>query len=385
MTDDTSNFFDSSEHVNDITPNIEFQLNKYEDFECFKKRNIKDANLFINDTTLQNIKKICEHDCDVPLIIYGQSGIGKLTAVLALIKYTPCYLPDLHIDKKINNLEYFKSYSEEYNKILFYENVFYINLDIMANNNEILNYLRFCHKISRSKGFQDERKIFIIKHIEKYNNEIQKKICYILDRLNSLSSFIFIVNSPFNLPIKIVSTCLKIHYKILTESEFNSKFEYNYRCYFTINEWKCAKEFYKIYKANDYNIGNTIAYIKYLKTMGQLTTTFLKKADNLQSLTTKIAQSFIKKHLVLSNISRLLDIRKFIYQLLSINFDPFIIAKTICKLLLNTKVKLPVKLAIVQEICNYSRIYKNANKEVIPLETLFYKLILIIYGTITSV
>ena len=61
----------------------------------------------------------------------------------------------------------------------------------MANNNEILNYLRFCHKISKSKGFQDERKIFIIKHIEKYNNEIQKKICYILDRLNGLSSFIF--------------------------------------------------------------------------------------------------------------------------------------------------------------------------------------------------
>lgn len=381
MTDDISNFFDSNENVNGITPNIEFQLNKFEDFECFKKRNIKDSNLFINDTTLQTIKKIYEYNCDVPIIIYGQLGIGKLTSCLSLIKYIPCYLPDLHIDKKINNLEYFKSYSEEYSKILFYENIFYINLDIMTNNNEILNYLRFCHKISKSKGFQNERKIFIIKHIEKYNNEIQKKICYILDKLNSLSSFIFIVNSPFNLPKKILSTCLKIHYKILTESEFNNKFEYNYRCYFTTNEWKCSKEFYKIYKANNYNIGNTITYIKYIKTIGQLTNTFLKKPENIQSLTTKIAQSFIKKHIVLSNIIRLLDIRKFIYQLLSVNFNPFIIAKAICKLLLKTKIQLPVKLAIIQETCNYSRIYKNANKEVIPLEALFYKIILIIYST----
>jgi hypothetical protein len=380
MADEFSAFFENNDNNIEITPNIDFHIDKYESFECFKNKNIKPSNLFATESFIENIINIFKHDCDIPLIIHGTNGIGKLTSIIGLINNIPCYLPDYNITKKVNNLEYFKICDREYNKILSYENIFYLNLNIFNNDNNLVTYLKYIFKLSRSRSFQTERKIFIVKGIDYLPLELQKYVSFMIDRLNGASSFIFIVHNPFNLQLKIRTTCVMLHYNHLTKDAFTKKFEYNFKNLLTDKEWIHKNDFYKIYTNNKYNIGNTIAFIKYIKATEQITPAFFKDKDNYISLTAMIVNTFVKKCLVLSTLDRLQEVRKFVYLILSINLPPLDIVKTICKKLMKSKLSVETKRKILTHVTDYSKHCNNANKEVIPLETLFFNLILIIYA-----
>jgi uncharacterized membrane protein YjjP (DUF1212 family) len=93
-----------------------------------------------------------------------------------------------------------------------------------------------------------------------------------------------------------------------------------------------------------------------------------------------ISNTFIKKCLVLSTIDRLQEVRKFVYLILSINLQPLDIIKTICQKLMKSKLSIETKTKILNHVTDYSKYCNNANKEVIPLETLLFNLILIIYS-----
>jgi hypothetical protein len=107
---------------------------------------------------------------------------------------------------------------------------------------------------------------------------------------------------------------------------------------------------------------------------------FFKDKDNYISLTAIIVNTFVKKCLVLSTLDRLQEVRKFVYLILSINLPPLDIVKTICKKLMKSKLSVETKRKILTHVTDYSKHCNNANKEVIPLETLFFNLILIIYA-----
>jgi DNA polymerase III delta prime subunit len=381
MADDFANNFDSfADNDIETTPNIEIQLNKFESFENFTQKYIKETSLFANDKIKHNLIQLYKYDCDLPIIIYGPQGIGKLTTAIGLIQHIPCYMSDNKEDEKINNLIFFKIFDNQYSKILCSQNIFYINLNIFKNDNEISEYLRYILKFSKSKTFQGERKIFIISHLDNYNKDIQKSCSHILDRLNGLSSFIFIVNKLEAIQKKILSTCIKLHYNRLTEDQFTTILKNNYKSFLTDKDIKFSSYFYKIYTNNKYNIGNTIAFIKYIKLTNQINTAFLKKKENIISLTTKIAHSFIKKQLVLSTVEKVLEIRKFIYIILSININPICILKELATLLLHSKLNNNIKGEIIHKISEYSLLCIKANKVVIPLETLIYNLIVLIYS-----
>ena len=67
------------------------------------------------------IKKFYKSNLDIPLLIYGLKGCGKLTAILGLINHLPGYLPDIeniYDARKINNLYYMKILDREYEKFI---------------------------------------------------------------------------------------------------------------------------------------------------------------------------------------------------------------------------------------------------------------------------
>ena len=132
-----------------------------------------------------------------------------------------------------------------------------------------------------------------------------------------------------------------------------------------------------MYVSNRYNIGNTISQIKYyLATEG---TEFLKCKQNTQSLMTNIAANFIKKKLVLSNISSALEIRKFLYTMLSLNMKLIIFVKEVVRQLLKSKLSQDKKLIILEKSATLSKELYNINKEVVIIEAFFYDIISVIY------
>lgn len=376
MVDEFLALFENNDPVNIIsTPNIELHLDKTEFSEYFKNKFISEQNLFARSIFIEKLKNIFKTNCDLPIIIYGLSGIGKLTTCIALINNLP-----LSLEKPINNINYFKVYDHTYTKLLCLDTVFYLNLKIITSDSELLEYLKCINKISTTRSFNDEKRYFIIKGLDTVSQEIVNFIKYMLDRLNALSSFIFIVNKLNVLPKKIITTCAKLHYPHLNQQEFDIIFKYNYKNKLTTSDWLVLNKFYKIYENNQYNIGHTINQIRYLAISKNLNNSFLKNSENLLSLDTIIIQNFVKNYLILSSIEKIGDIRKFIYTLLSINYPIITFVQNLSCSIIKSKLKNEQKSKIIEKLAYFSKIYKNANKEVIPLEGLLFNIIEIIYS-----
>ena len=82
----------------------------------------------------------------------------------------------------------------------------------------------------------------------------------------------------------------------------------------------------------------------------------------------------------MSSIEKIGDIRKFIYTLLSINYPIITFVQNLTRLIIKSKLKHEQKSKIIEKFAYFSKIYKNANKEVIPLEGLLFNIIDIIYS-----
>jgi hypothetical protein len=376
MVDEFLALFENNDPINIIsTPNIELHLDKKEFSEYFKNKFISGDHLFARSNFIEKLGNMFKSNCDLPIIIYGLPGIGKLITCIGLLNHLP-----LSLNNPINNLDYFKVYDHTYTKLLCLDTVFYLNLKIITSDSETIDYLKCINKISTTRSFNDEKRYFIIKGLDTVSQDIINFIKYMLDRLNALSSFIFIVNKLNVLPQKIITTCATLHYPHLNQQEFDTIFNYNYKNKLTTNDWLVSNKFYKIYENNQYNIGHTINQIRYLAISKNLNNAYFKNSDNLLSLDIIIVQNFIKNYLILSSIEKIGDIRKFIYTLLSINYPIITFVQNLTRLIIKSKLKHEQKSKIIEKFAYFSKIYKNANKEVIPLEGLLFNIIDIIYS-----
>ena len=380
-----SDFFDTeptepTEPIVETTPNIEFQIDKFSKGEYLKEKHIQEKALFAKSETIQAFTNFYINDIDIPILVSGAAGIGKLTTIIALLPLAPSYLPDYENDKKINNLEYFKVLDAEYNKILAYENIFYLNLKVLNNQTDIANYLKYIYSIAKARSITDEKKIIILNHIDKCNYDSQRYITFMLDKITSGVAYIFTTNTTNKIDRKIITSCASINFKYLDEDTFTNVFKHNYKKIFARKDLtpSILKQYYQIYVTNRYNIGNTIAQIKYyLATTGN---SFLKDKTNTCSLLSRIATNFIKKRLVLSTINSAQDIRKFLYTLLSLNFELIIFVEEVVKQLLHSKLNDNIKTIILQKAGKLSAELHNVNKEIIIVETFFYDIINVIYS-----
>ena len=377
-----SDFFDTepTEPIVETTPNIEFQLDKFSEGEYLKEKNIPEKALFAKEETLQAFKNFYINDNDIPLLVSGATGIGKLTSIIGLLPLVPSYLPDYENNKKVNNLEYFKVIDSEYNKVLAYENIFYLNIKVLNNHTDIANYLKYIYSIAKARSITDEKKIIIINHIDKCNYVSQRYIAFMLDKITTSVSYIFTTYTTNKIDRKIITSCASINFKYLDEDTFINIFKYNFKKTFAKKDLtpSILKQYYQIYVANRYNIGNTISQIKYhLAANGNA---FLKDKTNTSSLLERIASNFIKKRLVLSTVNSALDIRKFLYTLLSLNFELIIFVEEVVRQLLKSKLNDNIKTIILQKSGTLSAELHNANKEIIIVETFFYDIINVIYS-----
>ena len=188
----TKEISNNDEEYIEITANIEYQLDKFSNAEYLKKHYIPQKALFANEIIINKLKSFYINNIDIPLLINGYKGSGKLTCIFALLTYIPCYLPTIKLEDKINNIKYFKVFDNDYPKLLYYENIYFLNLKILHNNTDILNNLHYLHKLSKTKNFdEDEKKIIIISNIDICNNESQRYLTFMIDKIYSHISFIF--------------------------------------------------------------------------------------------------------------------------------------------------------------------------------------------------
>ena len=378
------------------TPNIECQLDKYNVNEYFTHKQIPEKALFIPLIFANKIKQFYKSNIDIPLLIYGVKGCGKVTAVLGLINnYVSKMITSDNI-QRINNIYYMKILDKEYNKLLAYENLYYLNIDILANAGEILSYIKYLYKLSKGRSIDGVKKLIIISHIDKCNTETQKYINYILDKLTVNVSYIFTITNLNNITKKINTYCAKLHFGYLNTDEFRKVFLYNYNHIFEKkycdNEY--MTQYYQIYINNHYNIGNTISQIKYLiytnnLSMEHITLNSNTSTKSNQSLMYTIVNSFIKHYIKLSTINNALDIRKYLYTLLTLNIDlldfiKMLIKQIICSdtLINNKKINNEIKAIIISKASDLSHQLPKNNKEVINVETFLYNIIYIIFSNI---
>jgi DNA polymerase III delta prime subunit len=273
------------------TSNIEFQLNQFNDNEYINKKIIPEKALFVKSDIINSIKTYYKHNIDIPILVYGAQGIGKLTTIIGLLNNIPKSNNTININNNnainnINNIHFFKILDDTYNKIFYYENYYYLNISILNNNNEILDYLKYIYKIAKEKNITifdnddnddndnnvenskiKEKKIIIITHIYKCNQEAQLYLAFMLDKINTNASYIFTTYSKNTINKKILSSCASLNFKHLDETEFIKIFKINFKTEFAkdnhILTTPILKQFYEIYVENKYNLGNTISQIKY--------------------------------------------------------------------------------------------------------------------------
>jgi hypothetical protein len=383
----------------EITPNIEFQLNKFNDNEYLKEKYIPEKALFASEATIQSFKSFYINNIDIPLLVYGNKGIGKITCILGLLGHIPCYLPEHEndenaldntnaLEKKLNNLNFFKVLDNEFSQLIYYENIYYLNIKVLHNNTEIINYLQYIYKITRTRSFdENEKKIIIISNIDKCNHEAHRYISFMIEKISTQTSYIFTSYTLTLLDKKIVSACAPLKFSYLDEITFCKIFKTNFKKSFTnINKAflypQSLKKYYDIYVSNNYNIGSTIAQIKYYLEIDGIS--FLKDKSKTCSLMTTIAQKFIKKKLILSTVISALEIRKFLYTMISLNIDLITFVQEVVKQLYHTHLHTTIKLKIIEASSHFSKDILNSNKEVIIIETFFYNIINIIYSPITT-
>ena len=374
----------------DSTPNIEFQLDRYMENEPISLKQIPEKCLFGMPILKEYIKNIYDYDIDLPFILSGYPGCGKLSIILGLLSQCSIYCPDLQTDNEnnsnsniINTVRYFKLLDREYPKLLSFENVYYLNVSIISSNNEINSYFRYINKLNKSRTIDNSKKIFIISHIDKTTYENQRYISMILDKLTTLSIFIFTTNKYNNINIKIRSSCCHLRFKPLTKPIFTQIFLNNYETIFNKTELlpQYLNKYYEIYKNNNYNIGNTIAQVKYLLCNKEIN--LAGNNDNnllTESLIDKIVRNFIKKRIKLSTVNNALEIRKILYTLLSLNINLLDFTKKIIKQLITGKLNDKIKLKILEQGKILSIDLQHVNKDVIAVETFIYALINIIYS-----
>ena len=364
----------------DFTPNIEFQVSNYHPKEYIGHKLIPDNALFINTEVIEKIKTIYAHNLDIPLLIYGKRGIGKTTSLIGLLKYIPSYCPEKSIERKINNIRFFKSINNDFPKLLTNDNIFFLNMKIMNTHTETIDYLAYIQNLARNKNLSQDKNIFIFTNIDHCTENELKFLSIQLDNISEYVGYVLTCSAIGKITPKIRNICAKVFYKALTEEEFVKVFRFNYKNVFDSSEMTSYldRQYYKIYLENGLNIGNTLCQIKYnLCNMGK---SFINDPANCNSILNNISAKFINDKLVLSNVASALEIRKYLYNVLALGINSSEFVREVVKQLLAKNLNLSKKYRIMEMAAQFSVDIKKANKEIVIMESFFYELIVIIYS-----
>lgn len=286
---------------NNATPNILFQQNRFQAGEPFANKNIPENALFVSRTFIDKIRGLYAANLDIPILISGMAGCGKLTILLGMMPQCPAYFPSILARNDsilVNNLTYMKSLDDlNFPKILIYENLYVCNIATLTNNTEIMTYLEKISKLSRSRSIDASRKIFVICHIELCTHEQQRYITFMLDKINSITSYILTTTHGNQIDKKIRTFCANLRFEYPNETEFCDIFKANYN---SVLEKKYVTSYYlrkywEIYRNNKWNIGRTISQIKWLLSCPDISLERLKLDGNNRSLIDNIVANFIKK------------------------------------------------------------------------------------------
>lgn len=368
------------------TPHIVFQLNRFLPGEPFANKRVPDTALFASRAFLDKMRCFYNTNLDLPVLISGLPGCGKLTTLLGIMPICDAYVPSI-LDRAdarlVNNLTHLKSLDENnFPKILMYENLYVCNIALLINNTEIITYLKQIYRIARSRSIDSSRKIFVICHIELCTYEQQRYITFMLDKINSTTSYILTTTHGNQIDKKIRTFCANLRFEYPSELEFCQIFKANFT---SILEQKHTttyymKKYWEIYKNNKWNIGRTIAQIKWLLSCQDISLERLKLDECNNSLLNNIVANFIKKKMKLGVLEGALEIRRFVYTLLSINIDVVEFVQCLVRQLLTSRISKVSKHKMLEKAGVFSANLPKMNKELIALETFLYELIYIIYS-----
>ena len=372
------------------TPNIAFQLNRFERGEPFANKRIPENALFVSRVFLDKVRNLYAANLDIPVLVSGLPGCGKLTVMLGMMPQCGAYFPSI-IERAdtsgsarlVNNIAFMKPLDENnYPKILIYENLYICNIALLTNNTEIKTYLEQIYRIARSRSIDASRKIFIICHIELCTHEHQRYITFMLDKINSMTSYILTTTHANQIDRKIRSFCAPLRFEYPSEGEFADTFRGNYS---SVMEKKHLSSYYvrkywEIYNNNRMHIGHTLAQIKWLVSSPNISLERLKLDENSRSLLDNIATNFIKKKMKLSVLCGAMEIRRFVYTLLSINIDVVEFVQCVVRQLLASRISPISKQKIIEKAGVFSATLPKMNKELIALETFLYELVYVVYS-----
>ena len=203
-----------------------------------------------------------------------------------------------------------------------------------------------------------------------------------LDKINSMTSYILTTTHGNQIDKKIRTFCADIRFEYPNETEFGEILKANWG---NVMEKKFMTSYYvrkywEIYKNNRYNIGRTIAQIKWLLSCPDISLERLKLDENNHSLLDNIAANFIKKKMKLGMLGGAMEIRRFIYTLLSINIDVVEFVQCVVRQLLTSRISAAAKHKVLEKAGEFSACLPKMNKELIALETFLYELIFVVYS-----
>jgi hypothetical protein len=368
------------------TPHIAFQLNRFEPGELFANKRVPENALFASRAFLDKIRGLYTANLDIPVLISGLPGCGKLTVLLGMMPLCGAYVPSI-IDRGdsrlVNNLTYLKSLDEHnFSKILIYENLYICNIALLLNNTEIMTYLEQIYKLARSRSIDASRKIFVICHIELCTHEQQRYITFMLDKINSMTSYILTTTHSNQIDKKIRTFCANLRFEVPNELEFAEIFKANLGTSVEKKHLSALylKKYWEIYRNNKWNIGRTIAQIKWLLSCQDISLERLKLEEYNNSLLDNIVANFIKKKMKLGMLEGAMEIRRFVYTLLSININVVEFVQCLVKHLLLSRISATSKHKIIGKAGEFSACLPKMNKELIALETFLYEVIYIVYS-----
>jgi hypothetical protein len=383
---DANTLLTNTSVLGNTTPHLAFQLNRFQPGEPFANKRVPTTALFASRAFLDKIRCFYNTTLDLPVLISGLPGCGKLTTLLGMLPLCDAYVPSIldRMDSRIvNNLTQLKSLDENnFPKILIYANLYVCNIALLTNNTEIITYLEQIYKLARSRSIDASRKIFVICHIELCTHEHQRYITFMLDKINSTTSYILTTTHCNQIDKKIRTFCANLRFEYPSELEFVDIFKANFK---SILEQKhittyYMKKYWEIYKNNKWNIGRTIAQIKWLLSCQDISLERLKLDEYNNSLLNNIVANFIKKKMKLGVLEGALEIRRFVYTLLSINIDVVEFVQCLVRQLLTSRINTVSKYKILEKAGTFSACLPKMNKELIALETFLYELIYIVYS-----
>lgn len=353
--------------------NTERDINKITDFVPNK------SELFLNDNTKSKILNLFKSNATQPIILQGLPQSGKCSAIFSMLSKLNIYCPNIKEEDKLIDVRFFQSYpNEKYNKILKFQNCYYINLKhlLITENSIILDFL--LDKCGNYKSLDGGCKIFIICNIHLLSTINQKKLANIVENYYCNYLFIMTTSKPVRVNIKLRSLSTFVLFPKLNFEEFTNIFSKNFKHLLKKQELQCLDKLYSIYQNNNYNLQHTLYQISFLKSQGKLTLKTFDKRKNYISLQKIIVGNIINKYCTQSNISNLEELRKVLLTIISLDLDLESFIKDTIKLLLTTGIDDQKKHKIINLGSVFSQNLYNADRPIIHFENFFIELIIII-------